>query len=534
MTLYEPSLSYAQLSSINIDRLALTNPDRKNKVNTQFLRAKEALQRVDLSILESDTMYITLMMNKAEKLKVSLNESSQFFSDGSNFNTLLLEHKNGLHDDSINVMALKDKLKEITEMRKEFMDTLVKMCFLKPFLEIFGAAHSEEDLNGFFGMMNECAVNVQPDGLELPIFTPDLSISDEELLEQCEAHVHGPKHEEEHHEDEESEPEAEPEGEDEEEEDTRTDEERKEDDCRGIMYWFIYMIKDVYKFSRPGINYLTNIQTLYEETAELVFNDTGHSVTEYPEHQDCKEAITTFNENYLVILKNLSSTMHDTLAASNYAEYADALESFRQQMLTNDISNFTDHIEELEDKCWWMEELVDSHEGRSTYSNAASALSSGSVSFGTLRGTACTISSFIAEIKDHVENEITPTLNLAQQYLDGVVTKLEMSEAFYDMEFTKSLEDLLSKNTELTGHAKSFSNSMMALVYQVNGAFDVLFKAKPPVLSTANLQTFDLLQFANTSSNTQLNERWDTLSVNKSDKVREITKILYNVSERLS
>ena len=45
---YEASLSYAQLSQLNMERIVLRDPEQKAKVKDTFLLAREYSQRVNL------------------------------------------------------------------------------------------------------------------------------------------------------------------------------------------------------------------------------------------------------------------------------------------------------------------------------------------------------------------------------------------------------------------------------------------------------------------------------------------------------
>ena len=61
---YKPSLSYAQLSKFNIDRMVLNDPERRAAVNAKFLRAREISQRVILDVAEEDRIKLTDVKNK--------------------------------------------------------------------------------------------------------------------------------------------------------------------------------------------------------------------------------------------------------------------------------------------------------------------------------------------------------------------------------------------------------------------------------------------------------------------------------------
>ena len=51
---YEPSLSYAQLSKFNIDRMVLNDPQRRDLVHEKFLAATELSQRKVAEVAEAD------------------------------------------------------------------------------------------------------------------------------------------------------------------------------------------------------------------------------------------------------------------------------------------------------------------------------------------------------------------------------------------------------------------------------------------------------------------------------------------------
>ena len=65
---YKPSLSYAQLSKFNIDRMVLNDPERRAAVNAKFLRAREISQRVILDVAEEDRVKLLDIKEKLEIL----------------------------------------------------------------------------------------------------------------------------------------------------------------------------------------------------------------------------------------------------------------------------------------------------------------------------------------------------------------------------------------------------------------------------------------------------------------------------------
>ena len=80
VSVYEPALSYAQFSRINIDKLVLTNNTKKTQVHSQFLHALESLNRVDKAIRSSDQETTAKTMETSSQLIEHFNSSARFLN----------------------------------------------------------------------------------------------------------------------------------------------------------------------------------------------------------------------------------------------------------------------------------------------------------------------------------------------------------------------------------------------------------------------------------------------------------------------
>ena len=62
-TVFKPSLSYAQLSQFNIERLALADEKREAEIRQKFLTARETSQRVISHIAQTDDLQIETILS---------------------------------------------------------------------------------------------------------------------------------------------------------------------------------------------------------------------------------------------------------------------------------------------------------------------------------------------------------------------------------------------------------------------------------------------------------------------------------------
>ena len=81
---YEPNLSYAQLSQRNVERLIITTPEQKTKLQSRFEYAAEMSQRV-VETADKDNLTLTtllecmrLLVNSLEQLKEAMSDPNKF------------------------------------------------------------------------------------------------------------------------------------------------------------------------------------------------------------------------------------------------------------------------------------------------------------------------------------------------------------------------------------------------------------------------------------------------------------------------
>ena len=91
-TVYEPVLSYAQLSKFNLDRVALSNSTRKKAVEEQYLLAMETSQRVVEEIALKDEDQIGNVLEEITHITKVVNATKPAFENGVDFAEFFAVH----------------------------------------------------------------------------------------------------------------------------------------------------------------------------------------------------------------------------------------------------------------------------------------------------------------------------------------------------------------------------------------------------------------------------------------------------------
>ena len=296
----------------------------------------------------------------------------------------------------------------------------------------------------------------------------------------------------------------------------------------------VHMLHDTAVYSVPAINFLTNINSLYDHTVKSVFADTGRNYTDYPEHQTCLSHLQTFDASSMSILKQLSGSILTYSQSADMNAMADATDSYFYVARNNNLYNFTDQLHDLEESCWWMNEIVEDSKWEDNLYNEAKDHGQAVLNtFSSIMVNAMNIGNYLSNIISHMEANIYPVLKTAEQYRDKTTTKLQMSEVFAAMELTKALDDLLTMNNELQSYVKTYKNILETTKIQLDFFVKALFKTYVPVMSTSNIKSFMLIQIANESGDPDLMSMYTRLSDDHQGLTIQILNYIMDVSNRV-
>ena len=513
VTEFEPSLSYAQLSAINIERLVLTNETTRDKVYMQYLQALESLQRVDPRIAGSNRQLIENMMQQSAELNRVLEAQAKIFNHNSTIVELLSNMENWMFIDDETAWYIRDGLLDFVAMDKEYVEECIPAninCMENRF-----AGTS-------FNQMIQCTKYVQPANTTFPVADITHTLDDKEVLQYCVHMAHDGECEESEGSNESGDKEDSNEDGD---ESVTMSPEQTESACSSSIYENVDKMHDAYVYSTASNNYLLGLKEVYMNTVLTVFNNTNANADDYQEHTHCLQVLDELDD--VEILMHSARLMEQILQARDFENLTIAAEQFDALFDAGEpFENATTKIFDILSACWWMEASL--HESDLEYSRDKFMLAQSDVS--TVLYEFETLFMKIQSIESHFNRNIYPAIEVASQYLDGHITTQEMSVAFHDIELATALEQLLVLSTELKNLKGDIVNTGTSLGVHLSGAFSHLFSIRPPMMSTSNIRSFLTVQYANTSTDQQINAYWNDLGDDMEETVANIIQLMMEVS----
>ena len=146
---FEPSLSFAQLSKLNIKRLVLQGDGRKENVEQQFFKSSEVLQRAKAEILTEDEKVMSAVLHSAD-----LTENALTYAAENTINYTMFATSANVMDalgiDQEYIVDLEKYLEEAIDIWKEISGEIENFSFEGDrfdldFLNAFTPNHGEED-----------------------------------------------------------------------------------------------------------------------------------------------------------------------------------------------------------------------------------------------------------------------------------------------------------------------------------------------------------------------------------------------------
>ena len=133
ITVYEPSLSYAELSTTNIDTMVLTDNFKSKLVAQQYSYALETLQRTVQEIVWEDTTILQNIIKRGTRTMEELADMKNYTREV--FMTMIEDTYFILDSDAKNIDTLYAQMVEKTQMDREFLDELLAQCFSDAYQE---------------------------------------------------------------------------------------------------------------------------------------------------------------------------------------------------------------------------------------------------------------------------------------------------------------------------------------------------------------------------------------------------------------
>ena len=493
VTVYEPSLSYADLSSLNIDSLVLSIPERKALVGQQYRHALDSLHRLDEDIIRSDNTTLSNLLYHSQTLHESVtNATAYIYQD---YETTVAEVTTALEKDIYLVYNLQTELSMNAAFDDHRVGYLLEHC-LKDFLT--KVLPPIDFIPEWISSTRDFIAAQPPDAFSLPMSYEKLSMDG--IIQHCdeEAGQGNP-------------PPPQP------------DEDLSVDSVNNTLYMF----RDLYYYlSYDGA--LEALGISYNEAVARVYDDfEDRDPSKVAQHQTCL-TFAASNTTSLHDFETLRGAIQDVLDAPEKDALLSALEHLQKVMATYQESWYNEVFNDY-NTCLWMTYAVKTS-GRETYEAAAYSLESAITDLDSVSHTAEKLSKHLLHVSQFVNTSFSCVFQYAELYLRNSLIKLDLCEQFLNTSLDFSLQMLTNHIQNINDHENALEISSTAMESQINTAFASLFDAHPPVLDTETMRRFQFLQRANNSGDSELQALWDTLGEARRTKSKQITRTIIHVS----
>ena len=480
--MYEPSLSYAELSEFNIDQMALTDDTKKATVKVKFEAAMETQQRVVEAIRDTDRKLMKDFLNITGDLFTALNNTHTLCSDVSALSTkykfpniLDAEDESPITD----IEEAKKRVKDLdaTEdgMKIAFWDTRDQLERVRKMLLGWDngqwAADTiqyciDNNLNGNEDANTLCGPGSRPPG------TPNI-MCDDKVLTYC---------------------------------------------FVSSLTTLPSANNGVYdggdeNRAREIITADLSRHDEYKENVEWAFAGQTLAPVEFADHYSCDADLDRYQNQVLVdflslmdTIKTLGNVSNLTAAKEIFVEIDDAVNTkLAPYLLVNDTMNTwrvparpgDDSEEKVYDsrqlKCYWYLDLlkkdIDDYEDSldSTATNIKSYQSSVRLEFKE-------IVKQLLSLINYYNDDLSESVAAVQSYLDRDITKKNLSETFTDHNLIRSISEISSMKTSLISLLDDFDDAYLELGHALEINYENMFKKTFPLLLDSNKEDFEFLQ----------------------------------------
>ena len=478
-TSYEPSLSYAELSEFNIDQVALTDDTEKETVRVKFEAAMETQQRVVDTIRNTDTTQMQTFLTLARDLYTALNNTHALSSDTDalatkyKFPDIL---KDGDASTTTDISEAAKRAEDLDEtgdgMKIAFWDTRDVLERVRD--NLLGYDNGDfkaveaidycigEGLNGSEDLGVYCRPPPQPGFV-------------------CDANVE--------------------------------------------MYCFMSELTNLPKSqngpyadgdenkARETIKAELMRRTKYEQTVTWAFAGQTLDPIKFADHYKCNTELDRYENQVLVDFLSVMDTIKTLESVSNLTTAKEIFTAIDNEvniklapyLLVNDTLNIwrappkpSDESEEKiydtrETKCYWYLSLLDDEVGDYTDILTASATTL-KESHTDVRNKYKDIVKKLSELKNHYTDDLAESVAAVQSYLDGDITKKNLSKTFTDHNLKRAVTEISTMKTALVLLLADFYEAYNSMGATMETNYEKMFSKTFPFVIDSNKEDYEFLQ----------------------------------------
>ena len=499
-----PSLSYAQLSKFNIDRVVLKDPARRAVVYDKFLHARELSQRLIFDVAAEDR---EKLLNIKEKLTIfwediqvvgpALRTDASFAAE---YNILsIIEYGDNLWRSEVVVTS--DRLKLLGNMYAPVL--LTEMMYMDKWLpnamlNLLEISTVPGVSPGIATKLGTCLA-MGSFSFPLPEYHGEVKdyFRDNPQRRKKRSHVDAhpglinfyavTAHEYERL--------------------------HTLDDCNDYLSLKQDFAETLVEHQQNLEADRVHLQTIHETFNNFfayAYKNTTKKPTDMPKYELCKGVLEQFNETFWPEIDMLTAALEGFVAVNDTAEIMPTLNALLGLAATTSLVENAAYTlrGKLYLNCYWVYlELISQDDGGSDY-NLFDAyyieLTNAYLSYPTIRVSFQNLGDFADAIYNIMHDTIVPSLSIIDQYLNNEVTKMDMAQVFDSLTLRKAFAELVALGEDFVAISREFDQRMNSVVRSIATGYKYLFNTTLPIVDTELLYKFGVVSHAMNSGLPQL------------------------------
>ena len=486
--MYEPSLSYAQISKFNVQKMMLPRPEQSERVFGKFIKSREVSQVVVAETRTADLIQIYKIVSITKRYERLLNKSYSILLNDTyvmeKYGVLFPEEAiaitvNFIMNNFFNSIHIKDNKKfhivnDVQEAYKELASNLINSSH--PFISLNGG------ISDVFSPWENCLnKNITSTSCDETEYGTELNFKISGALQLSSIDVK-----------------------------TYTD-------------------------------HIGRVKIAYMEHVEQLFSNTSYDVTENVNHHKCLDAIENVNRSvydHIVLIKTESNKY---LNMSSIPEQLNSSKTIYYSFIA--IAELLDST--IIEECTWFTLVED----WSVMNDIIMPLMGLQQNVADIKSMKTTIDRLTETLLNKYLKTIELS-NTLEVFLSTNITKTELAVYVDRFPTIQLIADILMLQTEISHNSEKLMKSLKKVNHTISVLCDQLFAFKLPVMDDSIINSMPLIIYArNSANNNDINEwlarmrenrGWYFKSVSTGmlgihyDYINEATSIMYNYGKRFT
>ena len=510
---YEPSLSYAQLSKFNIDRMVLNDLVSRNLVENKFLLARELSQRRVPELAEADKkklleirQLVDTLWDDIKIVSPTMQSDTQFAS----FYHILPLIDEGHRMFMADMYSLNTKLHNLglTYWKLQESNLIYVQDYLSAMMENFleirvDAAHT---VPGLISKAKSCAY-------AFPLPMDYSNVHDyfrDHAKRKKRSHVLK----------------------------TATSSEfyhtdipvykklHTLDDCGHYLALKQELAKDLIARHLDLDVDRQHAERLHRGVMDFfdqIFHNTSTDPQTFPKYQPCMDLVEKIRGSMFNDIDAMIEGLDLFSKANSLDTLNDSLTTLANKAYAADFT-----LPDFRDTCTWpYVEYLKQDVGKDyiALTKVERDLESGYAFLPTLRVSFRNLGDYAQDIYMKMKDDVVPAMMIIDDYLNGKATKLEMSEKFSSLDLNKTFQFLDALAADFSSFGREFDQGMKSMVFHVKEAYFHLFNTSLPMVSDDDFWKFNMVQYIKNSEIPELRKILDRYY--QRDHLKDIIMDLY-------